>query len=64
MCVCTDVCSYFHEADEGLEAETEFVYELELPMDFVPIPRDGEVSKFYLWDIEQVGIIIHLHDLY
>lgn len=46
--------SYFHEAQDGLEPETEFLYELELPADFVPTPQDGEVSEFYLWDVEQV----------
>lgn len=46
--------SYFHEASDGLEPETEFIYELELPADCVPVPQDGEVSEFYLWDIEQV----------
>ena len=48
-------CSYFHEAPDGLEPETEFIYELELPVDFVPVPQDGEVSEFYLWDMEQVS---------
>lgn len=47
--------SYFHEAPDGLEPETEFIYELELPLSFVPIPQDGEVSEFYLWDVEKVG---------
>lgn len=47
--------SYFHEALDGLEPETEFIYELELPIDFIPTPQDGEVSDFYLWDVEQVS---------
>lgn len=46
--------SYFHEAEDGLLPETEFIYELELPVDFIPIPQDGEVSSFNLWSIEQV----------
>lgn len=51
------ICSYFHEAQDGLEPETEFLYELELPADFVPTPQDGEVSEFYLWDVEQVSVL-------
>ena len=46
--------SYFHEAPDGLEPETEFIYDLEIPSNFTPTPRDGEVSDFYLWDIEKV----------
>ena len=49
-------CSYFHETPDGLQPETEFMYELELPIDLVPKPDDDEVSKFYLWDVEQVCI--------
>ena len=46
--------SYFNEAEDGLQPETEYIYELELPTDFVPTPEDGEVSIFYLWDLDQV----------
>eukprot|EP00592_Proboscia_alata_P004515 CAMPEP_0194368238 /NCGR_PEP_ID=MMETSP0174-20130528/16479_1 /TAXON_ID=216777 /ORGANISM="Proboscia alata, Strain PI-D3" /LENGTH=332 /DNA_ID=CAMNT_0039144509 /DNA_START=156 /DNA_END=1154 /DNA_ORIENTATION=+ len=31
-----------------------FCYDLELPVDFVPKPVDGEVDEFFLWDYEQL----------
>ena len=40
----------------GIEFETEFVYDLELPVDFVPIPHDGEVSTYYLWGMDKVSM--------
>jgi len=36
--------SFFFESERGLFPNTEFVYDLELPMDFVPVCNDGEVS--------------------
>lgn len=47
--------SYVHEASDGIEAETEFIYDLELPSDFIPSPTDGEVSEYHLWDMEKVS---------
>ncbi|KAJ3090494.1 hypothetical protein HK102_003524 [Quaeritorhiza haematococci] len=38
----------------GWIPDTEFVYDLELPPDFLPTPTDGEVEQFYLWDLEEV----------
>jgi len=52
--------SYVHEASDGIEAETEFIYDLELPADFLPNPLDGEVSEYHLWDMEKVnGLSFH-----
>ena len=52
--------SYVHEASDGIEAETEFIYDLELPADFLPNPLDGEVSEYHLWDMEKVnGLSVH-----
>ena len=31
-----------------------FVYDLELPADFVPVPVDGEVESFALMDLQSV----------
>lgn len=50
-------CSYVHEASDGIEAETEFIYDLELPADFRPYPLDGEVSEYHLWDMEKVNSV-------
>ena len=47
--------SYVHEAADGIEPETEFVYDLQVPVDFIPVPLDKEVSEYYLWDMEKVS---------
>ena len=51
--------SYCYEAEDGIEPETEFMFDLQLPSDFVPTPSDGEVSDYYLWNIEKVRILSH-----
>ncbi|KAH8681624.1 NUDIX domain-containing protein [Xylariales sp. PMI_506] len=33
--------------------ETQWVYDLELPADVKPTPKDGEVEEFYLWTVEE-----------
>ncbi|KAJ2839951.1 hypothetical protein FBU31_000595 [Coemansia sp. 'formosensis'] len=37
---------YFTRSELGLQPETQFVFDLELPSDFVPVPTDGEVDSF------------------
>ncbi|KAJ2861551.1 hypothetical protein GGH94_004831 [Coemansia aciculifera] len=37
---------YFTRSELGLQPETQFVFDLELPDDFVPAPTDGEVDSF------------------
>ncbi|KAJ1738007.1 hypothetical protein LPJ68_005900 [Coemansia sp. RSA 1086] len=49
---------YFMQSELGLQPETEFVYDLELPLDFIPFPKDGEVDSFSLMDIDEV--VMHL----
>jgi hypothetical protein len=39
---------FFFESERGLFPNTEFVYDLELPADFVPSNSDGEVETFEL----------------
>ncbi len=39
---------------EGLRRDRLFCYDLELPKDFVPVPRDGEVEGFALMRLEDV----------
>ncbi|KAI1143346.1 NUDIX hydrolase domain-like protein [Hypoxylon sp. FL0543] len=53
--------TYIYITDEraGGEAgqiypETQWVYDIELPADFEPQPKDGEVAGFYLWTVEEV----------
>ncbi|PSN54722.1 hypothetical protein C0J52_04864 [Blattella germanica] len=40
--------SFFFESERGLFPNTEFVFDLELPADFVPSNSDGEVETFEL----------------
>lgn len=39
---------------EGLRRDVVFIYDLELPADFVPRPTDGEVESFHLWPLDRV----------
>jgi 8-oxo-dGTP pyrophosphatase MutT (NUDIX family) len=45
---------YAMERDEGLRRDTLHCYDLELPADFKPIPSDGEVEAFELWQLARV----------
>ncbi len=40
--------SFFFESERGLFPNTEYVFDLELDVDFVPFNADGEVQKFEL----------------
>lgn len=40
--------SLFFESERGLFPNTEYVFDLELPLDFVPFNADGEVQDFAL----------------
>ncbi|CAJ2501883.1 Uu.00g047360.m01.CDS01 [Anthostomella pinea] len=60
-CRFTGMVTYIYITDErsGGEAgqiypETQWVYDIELPADVVPTPKDGEVAEFYLWTVEEV----------
>ncbi|KKA28319.1 hypothetical protein TD95_003024 [Thielaviopsis punctulata] len=33
--------------------ECQWIYDVELPPDVVPMPKDGEVETFYLWTVEE-----------
>ena len=46
--------SYCCETEYGLKPDVLFLYDLELPSDFVPVNRDGEVAEFMLWPVERV----------
>ena len=48
-------CSYFNEDERGLFPECQFVFDLELPPDFVPKNTDGEVENFKLVSMEKVS---------
>lgn len=46
-------CRFFFESERGLFPNTEFVFDLELPLDFIPENADGEVETFELLPAEQ-----------
>ncbi|XP_007427870.1 nudix hydrolase 20, chloroplastic-like isoform X2 [Python bivittatus] len=47
--------SYTYEgSDGGIYPECQFVFDLELPEEFMPQVGDGEVQEFYLWSLDKV----------
>jgi 8-oxo-dGTP pyrophosphatase MutT (NUDIX family) len=46
--------SYCRETSQGLRPDVIFAFDLELPVDFKPVNKDGEVAAFFLWSMEQV----------
>lgn len=42
------VLRFYFESERGLFPNTEFVYDLELPVEFIPQNADGEVERFEL----------------
>ena len=58
---CVDVVTYIYITDEERVGEADFiypecqwVYDLELPREVIPQPKDGEVEQFKLCDINEV----------
>jgi len=54
----TGAVTYALETPEGLKPDVQFVYELEVPRDFTPRNRDGEIQEFMLWPIERVMEVV------
>lgn len=54
--------TYIREIGKGLKPDTIYCYDLELPEDFRPICRDGEVEAFHLWPLQQVAEVVHESD--
>ncbi|RUS19473.1 NUDIX hydrolase domain-like protein [Endogone sp. FLAS-F59071] len=46
--------SYFLVTPNGLQPETQYIFDIELPKEVIPKPSDGEVEAFYLWDMTEV----------
>ena len=46
--------TYRAQGEEGLKPDVLFVFDLELPGDFIPRNTDGEIAEFYLWPAERV----------
>ncbi|XP_070696111.1 thiamin pyrophosphokinase 2 [Pempheris klunzingeri] len=54
--------SYTYEDEEGVFAETQFAFDLELPVEFRPRVGDGEVQDFYLLPIDKVKELLATDD--
>lgn len=51
---CAGAIQYHHKTEFGLQPETQYVFDLELPQDFKPVPNDGEVESFTLLSMDKV----------
>ncbi len=56
------VLTYRTERAEGLRDDVVFVYDLELPADFVPRCTDGEIAGFALLPLDEVAAIVRETD--
>lgn len=54
--------SYTYHDDDGVFAESQFVFDLELPLDFKPRVGDGEVQNFYLLPLDKVKELLATDD--
>ncbi len=50
--------TYCMENEQGLKPDTLFVYDLELPEDFIPRNTDGEIAEFMLWPVDRVAQLV------
>ena len=53
--------TFYLDCDRGWIPDLEYVYDLEMPADFVPKPTDGEVHEFKLMDVESVIFLVRYH---
>ena len=49
-----DCITYAYEDEDGINREGEFVFDIKLPLNFVPINKDGEAESFQLMTIEEI----------
>lgn len=47
--------TYFTYSENGLQPETQYIFDLQLPSDVTPKPQDGEVECFYLWTLNEIN---------
>lgn len=52
------VLTYCTETEVGLKPDTLYCYDLELPPDFIPCNRDGEVAEFMLLAVDEVARLV------
>jgi len=56
--VAVGTVSYVHETEKGIKPDVMVNYDLELPLDFIPRPVDGEVSHFELMPLSEVAEMV------
>jgi 8-oxo-dGTP pyrophosphatase MutT (NUDIX family) len=56
------VVRYRTEREEGLRNDILFVFDIDLPPDFMPVCRDGEIEEFYLYPIQRVVDVVRDSD--
>ncbi|XP_018615635.1 thiamine pyrophosphokinase 2 isoform X2 [Scleropages formosus] len=66
-CIAETACpvgtvSYTYEDEDGVFPESQFVFDLKLPLEFRPQIGDGEVQDFYLWPLDQVKEVLVSED--
>ncbi|KAM9341963.1 thiamine pyrophosphokinase 2 [Pholidichthys leucotaenia] len=54
--------SYTYEDEDGVFPESQFVFDLKLPLEFKPKIGDGEVQEFYLLPIDKVKDVLATDD--
>ncbi|MFV3078106.1 DUF4743 domain-containing protein [Niveispirillum fermenti] len=54
--------TYLMEQPHGLKPDVLFLYDLELPADFIPHNTDGEVERFELWPLSRVAASVRDSD--
>ncbi|XP_054465584.1 thiamin pyrophosphokinase 2 [Anoplopoma fimbria] len=54
--------SYTYEEEDGVFAESQFIFDLELPLEFKPRVGDGEVQEFYLLPMDKVKELLVTDD--
>ncbi|XP_031732794.1 thiamine pyrophosphokinase 2 [Anarrhichthys ocellatus] len=54
--------SYTYKDEDGVFAESQFVFDLEVPPEFKPRAGDGEVQEFYLLPIDKVKELLATDD--
>ncbi len=50
--------TYCCEGEGGIKPDIQYCFDLEVPADFEPKNRDGEISEFELWSIERVAEVV------
>lgn len=53
-----DCISYYYEDERGIFPENQFIFDIEMPNDFIPKNADGEMQNFQLLSLDKVKELI------